>query len=133
MFSSVDAPRSPSGEMVSSGIQRENPQLSTHLKLAALHGTEPCFSVSYGPGVCVVALEGELGQLALIAAENLTNHLKIQKFDSDPKRNWCDFELHSCYLVLNFKCFYSTWKICFSPNLTLSILLFLARVLKCST
>lgn len=67
-------------------------------------GIKLFFSVSYGQECVLWHLEEQLGQLANCTLEN-DKPLENQKSDSNPKRNWCSFELHSCYFVLNFKHF----------------------------
>lgn len=58
-------------------------------------GIRLCFSVSYGQERVLWHLEEQLGQLANCMLEN-DKPLENQKSDSNPKRNWCSFELHSC-------------------------------------
>ena len=71
-FSSVDAPRSPSGKPSVQGDSKgENPSAQHTLEASSSqHGTEPCFSVSYGQECVLWHLEGELGQLANCTLEN---------------------------------------------------------------
>lgn len=116
------------------GVQLgKNPLLSTIFEPAILRKVCSCFSVSaMVRNVCCGIWKRNQGS-QLIARLEMTSHLKIQKPDSNPRRNWCSFELHSCYFILNFKHFLLNMEnLLFSPNLILSVLLFLVPVLKCS-